>query len=47
MPNQIAPEPLRWIGAKITMHALDGVDEKGGWRTQWLRLVRALGFPIY
>ncbi|MEM7224575.1 MAG: FAD-binding oxidoreductase [Pseudomonadota bacterium] len=47
MPNMILPEPFRWIGAKMTMYALDGVDEKGGWRRPWLRLVRALGFPIY
>jgi glycine/D-amino acid oxidase-like deaminating enzyme len=47
MPNQILPEPFRWIGAKLSMHALDGVDEKGGWRRLWLRLVRAMGFPIY
>ena len=47
MPNWIPPEPFRWIGAKVTMHALDSVDEKGGWRRLWLRLVRAMGFPIY
>ena len=23
MPNYIPPEPFRWIGAKITMYALD------------------------
>ncbi len=47
MPRQIPPEPFRWLGAKLTMHALDGVDEKGGWRRAWIRLVRAMGFPIY
>ena len=46
MPNVIPPEPFRWIGAKITLHALDTADEKGGWRRPWLRLVQAMGFPL-
>ena len=46
LPNRILPEPFRWIGAKLTMYALDDVDEKGGWRKPWIRLVHALGFPL-
>ncbi|WP_372802794.1 NAD(P)/FAD-dependent oxidoreductase [Paracoccus seriniphilus] len=46
MPGRIPPEPLRWLGAKITLHALDTADEKGGWRHTWLRLVEAMGFPL-
>lgn len=46
LPNYIPPEPLRWIGAKITMYALDTVDEKGGWRKPWVWLVQKMGFPI-
>jgi glycine/D-amino acid oxidase-like deaminating enzyme len=46
LPNYIPPEPFRWIGAKITMYALDTVDEKGGWRTHWVRMVEKMGFPI-
>ena len=46
MPSLIPPEPLRWIGAKITMYALEDADEKGGWRRAWLRLVHAMGFPL-
>ena len=46
MPNYIPPEPFRWIGAKITMYALDTVDEKGGWRKLWVRMVEKMGFPI-
>ncbi len=46
LPNWIPPEPFRYLGAKITMYALDSLDEKGGWRHLWLRLVRALGFPL-
>lgn len=46
-PNWIPPEPFRWIGAKLTMHALDDVDEKGGWRKAWIKMVRAMGFPLY
>jgi glycine/D-amino acid oxidase-like deaminating enzyme len=46
VPNYIPPEPFRWIGAKITMYALDTVDEKGGWRKPWVRLVQKMGFPI-
>lgn len=46
MPSRIPPEPLRWLGAKITLHALDTADEKGGWRHTWLRLVEAMGFPL-
>ena len=46
LPNWIPPEPFRWIGARITMYALDTADEKGGWRQPWLRFVSSLGFPI-
>ncbi|MEM7169393.1 MAG: FAD-dependent oxidoreductase [Pseudomonadota bacterium] len=46
MPNRIPPEPFRWIGARITLYALDTVDEKAGWRRHWLNFVHALGFPI-
>jgi glycine/D-amino acid oxidase-like deaminating enzyme len=46
MPNYIPPEPFRWIGAKITMYALDTLDEKGGWRKLWVKMVQKMGFPI-
>jgi glycine/D-amino acid oxidase-like deaminating enzyme len=46
MPGRIPPEPFRWLGAKITLHALDTADEKGGWRRAWLKLVDAMGFPL-
>ncbi|MDH3635402.1 MAG: FAD-binding oxidoreductase [Gammaproteobacteria bacterium] len=46
MPNYIPPEPFRWIGAKITMYALDSFDEKGGWRKLWIAMVQKMGFPI-
>jgi glycine/D-amino acid oxidase-like deaminating enzyme len=46
LPNYIPPEPLRWLGAKITMYALDTVDEKGGWRKLWIAIVQKMGFPI-
>jgi glycine/D-amino acid oxidase-like deaminating enzyme len=46
LPDYIPPEPFRWIGAQITMYALDTVDEKGGWRKLWIRLVQKMGFPI-
>jgi len=46
LPNYIPPEPFRWIGAKITMYALDTVDEKGGWRKPWVWMVQKMGFPI-
>ena len=46
IPNYIPPEPLRWLGAKITMYALDTVDEKGGWRKLWVRMVNWMGFPV-
>ena len=45
-PNYIPPEPFRWLGAKITMYALDTLDEKGGWRKPWIKLVQKMGFPI-
>ena len=45
-PNYIPPEPFRWIGAKITMYALDTLDEKGGWRVPWIKMVQKMGFPI-
>ena len=46
LPNYIPPEPFRWIGAKITMYALDTLDEKGGWRKLWIAMVQKMGFPI-
>ncbi len=46
VPAYIPPEPFRWIGAKITMYALDTLDEKGGWRKLWVKLVEKMGFPI-
>ncbi len=46
LPNYIPPEPFRWIGATLTMYALDTVDEKGGWRKPWIALVQKMGFPI-
>ncbi len=45
-PNYIPPEPFRWVGAKITMYALDTLDEKGGWRLLWVKMVQKMGFPI-
>jgi len=45
-PNYIPPEPFRWLGAKVTMYALDTVDEKGGWRKLWVKMVEKMGFPI-
>ena len=46
LPNWIPPEPFRYVGAQVTMYALDTLDEKGGWRKPWLRMVKALGFPV-
>jgi len=46
LPNYIPPEPFRWIGAKITMYALDTIDEKGGWRVPWIKMVQWMGFPV-
>ncbi|MDH3759350.1 MAG: FAD-binding oxidoreductase [Gammaproteobacteria bacterium] len=46
VPDYIPPEPFRWIGAQITMYALDTLDEKGGWRKPWVWMVQKMGFPI-
>ncbi|GLS89901.1 oxidoreductase [Psychromonas marina] len=46
VPAWIPPEPFRWIGAKITMYALDTCDEKSGWRIPWLNMVDKIGFPL-
>ena len=46
VPAYVPPEPFRWIGAQITMYALDTVDEKGGWRKLWLAMVEKMGFPV-
>ena len=46
VPTYIPPEPFRWLGAQITMYALDTLDEKGGWRRLWVALVQKMGFPI-
>ena len=45
-PAYIPPEPFRWLGAKITLYALDTLDEKGGWRIPWIRCVEKMGFPL-
>lgn len=45
-PSYIAPEPLRWIGARITFHALDGADAEGGWKRAWIKGIKRLGFPM-
>ncbi len=46
MPDWIPPEPFRFLGARLTMYAMDTADEKGGWRHAWLRFVTRLGFPL-
>ncbi|MFT4726774.1 MAG: glycine/D-amino acid oxidase-like deaminating enzyme [Granulosicoccus sp.] len=46
VPGYVPPEPFRWVGAKITMYALDTLDEKGGWRKLWVWLVEKMGFPV-
>lgn len=46
LPAMVPPEPFRWLGAQITMNALDTADAKGGWRRPWLKFVSALGFPL-
>ena len=45
-PGWIPPDPLRSLGAAITLHALDAADARGGWRRPWIRLVERLGFPL-
>lgn len=45
-PGYIPPEPFRWLGAKITLYAMDTLDEKGGWRKPWISFVEKLGFPL-
>lgn len=46
LPAWIPPEPFRWIGAAISVHALATAEEKGGWRRRWLAMVKKLGFPL-
>jgi glycine/D-amino acid oxidase-like deaminating enzyme len=46
VPGYVPPEPFRWIGSKITLYALDTLDEKGGWRKIWVRLIEKMGFPL-
>ena len=45
-PGWIPPEPFRWLGAKLTMYALDTHADKGGWRIYWLKLLAKFGFPL-
>jgi len=45
-PGYVPGEPLRWLGFKITMYALDTMDAKGGWRNLWVKMVEKMGFPI-
>lgn len=44
--SYIPPEPLRWLGAKITFHAFDGADAQGGWKRLWIDGIKRLGFPM-
>jgi glycine/D-amino acid oxidase-like deaminating enzyme len=46
LPAGVPPEPFRWLGAQITMYAVDTADKQGGWRRPWLKLVSAMGFPL-
>lgn len=46
MPTRVPPEPFRWLGAQITMYALDTADRQGGWRRPWLKAISAMGFPL-
>ena len=46
LPSVVPPEPFRWLGAQITMNALDTADAKGGWRLPWLKFVSTLGVPL-
>ncbi|MBX2885553.1 MAG: FAD-binding oxidoreductase [Granulosicoccus sp.] len=46
LPAYIPPEPFRWLGSKITMYALDTLDERGGWRKLWVALIQKIGFPL-
>lgn len=46
LPTRVPPEPFRWLGAQITMHALDTADKQGGWRRPWLKAIAAMGFPL-
>lgn len=45
-PRPLPPEPLRWLGARLTMEAVDGADVKGGWRSAWMRTVERMGIPL-
>lgn len=45
-PGWLPPEPFRWLGAKVTLYAMDTMDEKGGWRRPWISFVERLGFPL-
>jgi glycine/D-amino acid oxidase-like deaminating enzyme len=46
LPAIVPPEPFRWLGAQITMYAVDTADKRGGWRRPWLMLISAMGFPL-
>lgn len=46
LPTMVPPEPFRWLGAQITMYALDTADKQGGWRRPWLKAISAMGFPL-
>ena len=38
-----APEPFRWLGVRLTQHALIKADRNGGKRGLWLKLLDRLG----
>ncbi len=45
-PGYVPPEPLRWMGAKLTTSVLDDLDSKGGWRRGVIAAARLLGYPL-
>lgn len=45
-PGYVPPEPFRWLGAQVTLYAMDTLDEKGGWRRPWIGFIEKLGYPL-
>jgi hypothetical protein len=42
-PLHYPPEPLRWVGARLTCRSMARADAHGGRRNLWLRTLDATG----
>jgi len=45
-PASLPPEPFRWLGAQVTMRALDAGDDPPPWAAAWFKLMDRFGLHL-